>query len=325
MKKWISILSGLLFAQLVLVMAVHLSAQDYGAFEGKEKLLGLDDRTIDHLLIEGDNSSVSLKKTAGSWVLSDEGNFPASQKSVNDLLDKLAGLERGWPVATSNSASRRFKVAQDQYHRKLTLYSADEVVARLFVGSSPGVRKVHLRANDDEAIYVAEFKSWETGAQVDDWLDKAVLQLEEADIGQLDIAEEISLKSEDGKLQLTGLTEQESTNESEAFALVRKLAGLAVQSLKSEEESAPFKQQQPDFKVSVTLTNGERLNYQFFKASDSQYVLKRSDLDRYFEVASYLVKPIIEASRERLVNSNESKVDGVSKIKTSQDGEGKSS
>ena len=44
------------------------------------------------------------------------------------------------------------------------------------------------------------------------------------------------------------------------------------------------------------------LSYHFSKAeNDGYYVLKRSDLDYYFKVAEYMVEPVRENPREKLV------------------------
>jgi hypothetical protein len=319
MKQWISILSGLLVAQLVLAVAVKVSDQDYGAFEAKEKLVAFAEQKVDRLLIEDGKTGVTLKSSAGRWVLPDEGDFPAAQKRVDELLDKLAGLEKGWPVATTSSASRRFKVAEDEYERKLTLFSGDEVVARLFIGTSPGFRKVHLRPDGEEAVFVAEFNTWEVDAQADGWVDKDLLKLDEADLEQIVIAGKLTLQNRQGELQLVGMKEKESTNVEEARKLVSKLSELRIQSLKAEEESAAYQQKDPDLQTEVTLKDGKQLSYRFFIIEDkSLYILKRSDMDRYFEVASYLVDPLKEVSREKLVVVDASQQEAAPEINTSQ-------
>jgi hypothetical protein len=319
MNKWISILAGLLVAQIVLAVAVNLTEQDYGAFEIKEKLLAFEKQKIDRLLIEDGKASVTLKSSAEQWVLPDEGDFPVTQNSVETLLDKLAGLEKGWPVATTSSASRRFKVAEDEYERRVTLYSGDAVTARLFIGTSPGFRKVHLRPDDEEAVFVAEFNEWEMDTQANGWIDKDVLKLDEKALEQVSIAGKLTVQNQQGDLQLTGLQAHESTNIEEVRALINKLSGLRIQALMSEEESAEYQQQKPDFSIVADLRDGKQLSYQFFKVeNNTHYILKRSDKDRYFEVASYLVDPLKEASREKLVVVNESQQEAAPEIKTSQ-------
>ena len=52
----------------------------------------------------------------------------------------------------------------------------------------------------------------------------------------------------------------------------------------------------------MTRMGGEVLSYHFSKPEDaSYYVLKRSDLDHYFEVAKYAANPIKKATGENLV------------------------
>ncbi len=302
MKKWISILGGLLVVQLVVAVAVNVDDQDYGAFEAKEKLLGFDKQKVDRLLIEDDKASVTLQRSAGKWVLPDADDFPAKQESVDDLLDKLAGLEKGWPVATTSSAGRRFKVAEDAYEKRVTLFTGDQVSGRLYVGTSPGFRKVHVRSDDEDRVFMAELNAWEVDAQIDDWINKDLLGLDEADMAQVDIAGKVTLQRQEGKLQLSGLAEQESTNSEEAQSLLDKLGKLRIQSLMSKEEGAKYAQQDPVLDISVTLTDGKALRYKFYGVeSDSKYLLMRSDMDRYFEVASYMVDPLKQASREKLV------------------------
>ncbi len=42
MKKWITVLGGLLVFQLILVAVAHWSGGDYGAFRAEEKLLAFN-------------------------------------------------------------------------------------------------------------------------------------------------------------------------------------------------------------------------------------------------------------------------------------------
>jgi hypothetical protein len=319
MKKWISILAGLLVAQLVLAVAVNLTEQDYGAFVAKEKLLAFEKQKVDRLLIEDSKASLTLNQSGGKWVLPEEADFPAAQKSVEAILDKLTGLEKGWPVATTSAASRRFKVAEDEYERKLTLYSGDEVLASLYIGTSPGFRKVHLRPENEEAVFVAEFNAWEVDAQADGWIDKEVLKFDKAELQQIRIAEEITLRNEQGEMQLEGLQEQQRTDLEKTQNLVSKLSDLRIQSLMSEEESAAYKEKDPDLEITVTLKDDKQLSYQFFKEEGkSHYSLKRSDKDRYFEVASHIVDPFKEVSRDKLIAAKQPPQQAAPEINTSQ-------
>ena len=303
MKKWIFILSGLLAAQLVLAAVVKLTGENYGAFQAEEKLLSFKKQAVDGLRIEDGTDSVVLKKQEGKWLLPESGDFPASQRNVERLLDKLAALEKGWPVAKTRGAARRFTVDEAQFERKLVLLSDDDTQATLYVGSSPGFRKVYVRPGDGNEVFAVAFNTWEADAKADDWIDKDILTLDESNVQRIEMPGLI-LQREDGKLQMADLGEKEQTNGEESRALLGKLTGLRIQSLLGTEAKPAYRQAEPALEVKITRTNGEVLGYRFSKPEDAAYyVLKRSDLDHYFKVAENVVDPVKGTTREKLVQA----------------------
>ncbi len=301
MKKWIFILSGLLAAQLLLATVVKLTDENYGAYQAEEKLLSFKKQAVDGLRIEDGTDSVVLKKQQGKWLLPESGDFPASQRDVERLLDKLAALEKGWPVAKTRGAARRFTVDQEQFERKLVLLSDDDTQATLYVGASPGFRKVYVRPGDGNEVFAVAFNTWEAEPKTDDWIDQDVLTLDESDVERVEMPG-LVLQREDGKLQVADLGQKELTNGEESRALLGKLTGLRIQSLLGTEAKPEYRQEEPILELRMTRKGGEILSYRFSKPEDaSYYVLKRSDLDHYFKVAEYTVNPVKETTREKLV------------------------
>ncbi len=310
MKMWITILSGLLVAQLVLAITINLTSEEYAAFQAEETLLEFDEKAVDGLRIEDGTDSVMLKKREDKWLLPDSVDFPANGDSVEQLLKKLVDMKKGWPVATTSAAIQRFKVAEEQFERKLTLFSGDEAVTQLYVGTSPGFRKVHVRPEDEERVFAVEFNTWETNAKADDWIDKAILKLDESDIERIEMPGFV-LQRQDDKLEIADLGEKEQTNTTEASALLGKLAGLRIQSLLGAEIKPEYRQDEPELEIKITRKGGEVLSYRFSKPKDeAYYVLKRSDFDHYFKVAEFTVNPGKEIAREKLVQTKEGATSG---------------
>ena len=301
MKKWISILTGLLLVQLVLAVAINLGSEDYGAFQPQEKLLVFQPEQVDGLRIEGEGQSVLLRKQDGRWVLAEQADFPADQEGVKRLMDKLADLEKGWPVATSGSAAAHFKVAKDENERHITLLGGDQTLAELYVGSSPGFRKVHVRPAGDDAVYAVAFNAWEANAKADDWIDKQILKLDEKSVQRIELPG-LVLQREGDKFKVADLSDGEEANTQEIGSLLNKLTGLSVQSLLGSESKPEYKQNEPVLVIKVTLSEGDPLVYTISKPDDeSYYILRRSDLKDYFKLPEYTVKPILEATRDKLV------------------------
>jgi hypothetical protein len=90
----------------------------------------------------------------------------------------------------------------------------------------------------------------------------------------------------------------------ESSVLLGNLTGLRIQSLLGSELESEYHQDDPALEIRITTEGGKVLDYRFSLPQDaSYYVLKRSDLDFYFEVAEYAVDPVRQATREKLVQA----------------------
>ena len=138
--------------QLVLALILWAGGPDYTAFKAKEPLLSFDPAKVDRIEIaENGANSAALVKEDGKWVIPSSAGFPADGAKVSGLLAKLAGLKKGWPVASSADAAKRFKVATDAYERQIVLKSGGATVGELLLGTSPNFKAVNARAGNDAA------------------------------------------------------------------------------------------------------------------------------------------------------------------------------
>jgi len=303
MKKWIFILSGLLAAQLVLAMFLGLTGEDNGKLQTEEKILSFDKLAVSGLQIIDSAHRLEIERQENKWLLPDNGNFPASQHKVEQLLDTLGALEKGWPVAGTRGAAQRFAVDEEHFERKLILLSDDKSLTTLYVGSSPGFRKVYVRPGDTDKIFSVDFNVWEASTKIEDWIDTDILALDQSSVQRLEMPG-ITIRRHDGRLQVMNLDENEQTNVDESSVLLGRLTGLRIQSVLGTEMEPEYQQDEPALEIRLVTEGGEVLDYRFSKPQDaSYYALKRSDLDFYFEVAEYAVNPIREATREKLVQA----------------------
>jgi len=313
MKKWMTILASLFAFQLVLMIAVNVSGDDYAAFKADEKLLSTNLDSVNRVQIENDTQRVILEKQNGQWVLPEKWNYPADAPTLTQLLDTISSLDKGWPVATTPSAAERFNVAENDFERKITLLTGDELQATLYIGTSPGFRKTHVRLDGDDHIYAVALESWKASVQDDDWLKKDILSFDATDVNKLVMADFVLTRS-DKILQLEDLAEQESPDENAISSLVSSLANLQIQSVSGLESEEGNQSNSTDHEIGLTFKNGEELSYRFYKPEttedeNSYYMLNRSDLPYYFTVAEFTVKPLLEAERSRLIQENEDEVE----------------
>jgi hypothetical protein len=304
MKHWIKWLGALLVAQLGLVLAVQLSGNDYTAFQPKERLLTFDPQAVDTLRItEGEGQPLELRREADHWVVMASDGFPADPGMIKSLLNKLAGLQKGWPVATSSAAAARFKVAEDGFERRITLLADGQTLARLYLGSSPGYRKVDVRPDGEDAVFAIEFNTWEASAKADDWIDKGRLKLDAQQIEQLQMPG-FTLLQDGDKVELANLKAGEQTNSTAARSLLNKLANLTIGALLGQENKPEYGQEKPVLEIDLTRKGGDPLHYRFSQPEGADYyVLKRSDLNHYLKLAEFSMKPLLETTRAKLLQS----------------------
>lgn len=300
MKKWIAILAGLLLVQLALAVAFNSSKDEYQAFSANEPLLAIDSKAVDGLRLDDGKQHVVLKRSGGKWILPEAGEFPADGKAVVRLLGKLTGLKKGWPVATTASAARRFKVAPDDYERRIQLLQDDKVLATLYVGTSPGLRKVHARIDGDDAIHAVALNSWEIAGKTDDWIDKDVLKLDAAAMTRVELPA-VTLIRQDKDMVVEGAADK--TNTSETASVIERLAGLQVRGLVDADTAKKYRKNKPTFVIELTHKDGVALHYRFDQAGDEGwYLLRRSDMARDFRVDNYTAEYLRDMSRDKLVN-----------------------
>ena len=167
-----NILIGLFVVQ-VIVVALLLVFKS-GGVQSPEAFLEFEVLGVDRFVIASSDETIEVSKDGERWVLPD-GN-PADAEKVDRVLEKLAESGADWPVATTQSAAKRFEVTDSTFQKHISIYSGDEMVADLYLGTSPSFRKVHARHVSRNDIYAIEFSNYEAGTSPSAWLDKKLLQ-----------------------------------------------------------------------------------------------------------------------------------------------------
>ena len=248
---------------------------------------------VDELRIgdEFDNEVV-LIRSGKQWLLPDLENLPADPAKVDAVLRGIADQKGSWPIAHTTAARQRFQVADYHYQRRLTLLSAGKPLAKLYLGTSPGYRKVHARNEAQNAIYSISLSTHDTPAVGANWLEPKLLQVRvplriDADLYNLRFENGVWLSGTGG-----------APDEQELAALVGALKSLQVEGIADEDAQRELSAVEADLELKIQSLAGDvtlelfTLNHEYFIYSSEYplyFKLSALDFDRLTGVDARLV------------------------------------
>ena len=248
------LLMTLLAGQFVIAGALFWQSQRGATFDVADTLVSVDTDSIDHIELQDKDNSIVLQKNDSTWLLPGENKFPADVTRIQSLLDTIRQIKPGLPVATTVASRAQLDVADDDYQRHMTLTSGDQTVADIFIGSSPGFRKAHLRVAKDDAIYAARVNVYDIPVTNNDWLDKNLLAMN--NITRITGPDYTLLKS-DGSWSLENKAKDNQHELDTAIVdkLLNTLQGLQVQALIDNNAAQASKSTaDSDTKEAIALT-----------------------------------------------------------------------
>jgi hypothetical protein len=265
-NRYVTALLLLLLAQALVAAAVFWPQRLYPTDQERPVLLALDPFTIHHITVgdEYDNLAV-LKRTGQRWVLPQLGGLPANPRAVEALLAALETAADAWPVADSAAARQRFQVADYLYRRRIDI-SASGSEETIFLGTSPGFRKVHARNIDQGEIYSIGFNTFDAPAVAGGWLDPSLLQIR----APLTIVSDgYSLeRTSDGWRTGTG----EAPDERELEALLGALRTLQIDGVANEDAQRDLAGAEARLVITINTLGGET-TLELFELDDKRYIL----------------------------------------------------
>lgn len=317
MMKKNYLLSILLVLQVLVAYLVISSGDELQGHAGIQKLLEFNREQVDGIQIEdNDGNLAELKRKGDAWLTVED--FPVNIDRINRLLERLNGLEHSLAVANSPSSAKRFEVSGDRFQRHLKLLKDGEPVAEFYLGTGAGARRNHIRLADQDKIYAVTIGSYDLPAEIADWQDKDLLQIEVSEIQSIDLegltirrAERSENEDEsqgtDSDIGSTewfadGLAEDETFKADEFETQLRNLATLRFDRafMGSLEEQV--------IKARIVVSYGDQdRTYEFAETKEGDnFWLKVTGFEELFEVSQYNGNRIIDnLTGEKLIEKPE--------------------
>lgn len=310
MNRRNQILTGFLVLQLVLVAIVFWPRQATTAATGQALFPGVTADLISGLsLTDAQGETVRLAKGNGGWVLPDAGDYPALAEKVTALLDKIAGLTADRLIVQTRASHKRLEVAEGDFKTRIEFDLSDGTRHRLYVGTSAGYGATHVRADDQEQVYlISGLSSSDINSKVVAWIDPVYFSVAQDKVvaftlenanGQFEF-----VKDQAGAWTMTGLTAGETLNQDIVKSLLASMSSVSMVRPLGKQEQAGYGLQTPAAVVTLKThseTEGDKsytLRVGTQDAADKSYVLSSSSSPYYVRVSSYTVSNWIEKNRD---------------------------
>ena len=227
-SRSVQILSSVLVLQLAVAGGLLWKSNSQADFAPAGQLVSIDPSIVDEIIIDDGEERVTLTNVGDQWRMDGEHETPASTDKINQLIADITELNPGLPVASTADSHQQLEVDENFFQRRVTLKTGDEAVADLYMGTSPGFRKSHIRRVDQDQVYAASLNTFDVPANQDDWLDKDLLAFDSVD-GIKSEAVELALADEQWTIvHPQDKTETHEIDQDGIASLVSRLNSLRV-------------------------------------------------------------------------------------------------
>ncbi len=319
MSKLNRILAAILLLQVALIFYVYWPEAQAGAGEVKPLFADLDIERITGMTFYDENGKhLKLAKDENSWIIPSKNAYPADNEKVNGLLDKIAALNTRTLIAKTKSSHRRLKVAKEQYNRMIEMsYEASNDPYRLYLGSSPAYRKIHIRNGLQNEVYLTkEISAWEVAVDASTWINHKYLDLpvnKVADVtienmyGQLEFE-----KNETGSWIIKGLENGKKVDQTSVDNLLKKALSIRMIEPLAKQEQESFGMQKPSVFITIKTSKdateanaGEEITIKVGAKNEEKnsYVVKSSKSPFYVRVSGFTIEDLASAQKEKLLKT----------------------
>lgn len=289
----IRVLATLLALQLAVTAFVYWPRQEQVG-PATALVTGWSMDGVSGIAIDDGEASVTLSRSDRGWTLNN--GLPADPLKATTLLTALLEENPGYAIAATQSAAKRFSVAGDDFERRVTL-SRGEEKRSVYLGTSPSFRKVHARRDEDDAIYVLDFNSYDAPTSPESWLDRTLLQL--TDISEIETADALWRLENGVWMNAAGKnTTGQDTNAEAIPDLVQALASLRITGFASEEDATAAEAGEEVLSLEVESAEGRvalRLQY-----VEERYFIRSDKAERWFSLSSYDAERLRDAFADDL-------------------------
>ncbi len=245
-------------------------------------------------------TTTTLVQQNDQWLVESMDNYPADQKAVGELLDKVAEMKTVQRVSSNPEKQAVFQVDSSGTEAKLSDASGNLLV-HLFAGkTTPGIFNSYVRAADSDDVYIVpgHLKStFDKGYR--SWRDRSIFAFLKEDVTHLSIRSE----EEEIDLQVDAVGEWQmlkplvsAANRTEVEEITDLMSSLETDDFPESKDLSEYGLEVPMASITATLKDGVAQTLLIGAEESGSHYVKREDKAQVFELNKTRVDKLLKKS-----------------------------
>ena len=247
-------------------------------------------------------TTTTLVKQNNQWLVESMDNYPADQKGVEELLDKVADMKTIQRASSNPEKQAVFQVDSSGVEAKLTDGSGN-VLAHLFAGkTTPEIFNSYVRAADSNDVYIVEGylkATFDKGYR--SWRDRTIFAFLKEDVVHLKIQSE----EEEVELQIDAAGEWQmlkplvaTAQKTEVETITDLMSSLETDDFAESKDLSEYGLDAPKASITTALKDGSARRLLIGMEENGSYYVKRQDKAQIFELNTAQVDKLIKKSAD---------------------------
>ena len=247
-------------------------------------------------------TTTTLVQQNDQWLVESMDNYPADQKAVGELLDKVAEMKTVQRVSSNPEKQAVFQVDSSGTEAKLSDASGNLLV-HLFAGkTTPEIFNSYVRAADSDDVYIVpgHLKStFDKGYR--SWRDRSIFAFLKEDVIHLTIRSE----EEEIELQVDASGEWQmlkplvsAANRTEVEEITDLMSSLETDDFAETKDLSEYGLDVPMMSITATLKDGAAQTLLIGAEETGSHYVKREDKAQIFELNKTRVDKLIRKSAD---------------------------
>ena len=316
-------LLGLIGVLVILGLLVFIFENPFGKSEEQKKVekAGLlfpffnkeNVAKIEIIAVLG-TTTTTLAKQNNQWLVESMDNYPADQKAVEELLDKVADMKTIQRASTNPEKQAVFQVDSSGVEAKLSDASGN-LLAHLFAGkTTPEIFNSYVRAADSNDVYIVEGylkATFDKGYR--SWRDRTIFAFLKEDVTHLTIQSE----QEEIELQIDAAGAWQmlkplisATDGAEVETITDLMSSLETDDFAESKDLSEYGLDVPKVAITATLKDGSARTLLIGVEESGSYYVKSLDKTQIFELNKTKVDKLIKESADLKTETPVAESDG---------------